>query len=292
MRRFLPSFSALQCFEAAARHQSFTRAAEELNLTQSAVSRQVRNLEDYLQLDLFERVKKRLILSEAGEKYAREVGDLLDRMEAATIRLMTQHDSQGVLEVGTLPTFGSRWLIPRLEGFASSYPDIQLNLVTHTRDIDFATQNIDIAIQYGQGNWPGCVSHLICEETVVAVGAPKLLGNDPERPAADVLGFTMLQLATRKQAWSQWLSAKNLGDREPGHGPCFEQFSMVSQAALSGLGLAVMPTLFVEDDLRSGRLIAPFGEAVPSGKGYYVVYPEDKSGLAKVQAFRDWIIQA
>jgi len=290
MRRYLPSFTALQCFEASARHMSFTRAGEELHLTQSAVSRQVRKLEEFLQLDLFQRVKKRLVLSEAGEKYARETAILLNGMEAATIRLLTSANQGGSLEVGSLPTFGSRWLIPRLGGFSQAYPDIQLNLVTQPTPFDFTTQDVDVAIQHGDGNWPGAIAHKIMDEDVIVVCAPKLLEGVTDITPAMATDFTLLQMATRPNAWDEWLQALGVTRKIHVTGPMFEQFSMVIEAALAGLGMAILPSLLIEDELKSGRLTAPFGGKMKSGRGYYFVYPENSPVLSRVTIFRDWIL--
>jgi DNA-binding transcriptional LysR family regulator len=204
-RRILPSLSALEFFDAAARHLSFTRAARELSVTQSAVSRQIRALEDYLGRPLFRRVKQRLVLTEPGEAYAIAVRDLLHRAEAATLELMA-YGSGGLLTVALLPTFGSRWLIPRLGDFTARHPDLQLNLVTQVRPFEFAGSDVDVAIHFGSDVWPGAVCHRLMGEEIIPVAAPSLLGNRPSvaRPE-DVARYTLLQHTTRPQAWQEWL---------------------------------------------------------------------------------------
>ncbi|WP_417835563.1 transcriptional regulator GcvA [Thalassospira tepidiphila] len=292
MRRVLPSLTALQFFESSARHLSFTRAAEELNVTQSAISRQIRALEEYLGRDLFRRVKKRLKLTAAGEAYAAQVRDLLDRAEAATLQVMAYSDAGGMLNVGTLPTFGARWLVPRLGDFKATWPDIQLNLITQTREFNFDREGIDIAIHFGEDNLPGCVTHRLMGETLIAVCAPKLLKENDDLPIARerVRNCTLLQHSTRPRAWQDWLAATGVAVVDELAGPRFEHFHMVIQAAVAGLGLALLPEFLVREELESGRLVAPFDVSIPNQHAYYVVYPKEKENNFAVRAFRDWLI--
>ncbi|HXH04458.1 MAG TPA: transcriptional regulator GcvA [Candidatus Competibacteraceae bacterium] len=292
MRRVLPSFIALQFFEAAARHLSFTRAAEELHVTQSAVSRQIRKLEETLRRPLFRRLKQRLLLTPAGEAYAAEIRALLDRAEAATLQLMAYSGAGGVLNLAILPTFGSRWLIPRLGSFTARYPDIQLNLVTQVKPFDFAESDVDVAIHFGAETWPGAIMHRLMGETVIPVCSPALLGersrlDDP----AGIARFTLLQHTTRPQAWQDWLRAVGLGHLDGLSGPRFEHFHMVIQAAIAGLGVALLPHFLVQEELVSGRLVIPVEYPVPSEHAYYLVYPEAKAELYRVRVFRDWLVE-
>lgn len=291
MRRTLPTSTSLLCFEAAARSLSFTRAAEELNLTQSAVSRQVRNLEDFLKTELFLRHKKHLSLTVQGLSYAKSVTQHLDRLEAETLNLMARDEADQTLNLGTFPTFGSRWLIPKLADFTSRHPDIRYNLVTSTVPFDFSRQDIDIAIQHGQGDWPDVESVKLVDETVVAVCAPSLLNDATTCSAHDVLGHTLLKLNTRNYAWPEWLQAQGIETSRTIHGPSFETFSMMIRAALSGLGIAILPEMYIEDELRDGRLVSPFAPALKSQRGYYLVSPKHKNDLNKVHAFRTWILR-
>jgi len=292
MRRTLPSLMALQCFEAAVRHLSFTRAAEELNLTQSAVSRQIRALEDFLGRALFERVKQRLVLTTAGEAYAAAIQDVLDRAEAATLQLMAYSGEGGVLTVAILPTFGSRWLVPRLGDFTACHPDIQLNLVTQVRPFDFDKVDADVAIHFGPALWPGAICHRLMGEEIVPVCAPGLLRgkavlDDPH----ELLDYTLLQHTTRPQAWNDWLHAVGIAEVEGGlRGPRFEHFFMVIQAAVAGLGIAVLPQFLVQDELDKGLLVKAIDKPVPSLHSYYLVHPATKADLYKVRMFRDWVL--
>jgi DNA-binding transcriptional LysR family regulator len=292
MRRTLPSLMALQCFEAAVRHLSFTRAAEELNLTQSAVSRQIRALEDFLSRPLFERVKQRLVLTTAGEAYAAAIQDVLDRAEAATLQLMAYSGEGGTLTVAILPTFGSRWLVPRLGDFAARYPDIQLNLVTQVRPFDFDKEEVDVAIHFGPALWPGAICHRLMGEEIVPVCAPGLLKGKPTlTDPRELLDYTLLQHTTRPQAWNDWLHAAGVAEVDGGlRGPRFEHFFMVIQAAITGLGIAVLPQFLVQDELDKGLLVIAFDKPVRSLHAYYLVHPATKADLYKVRVFREWVL--
>ncbi|MCP5366660.1 MAG: LysR family transcriptional regulator [Hyphomicrobiales bacterium] len=294
MRRILPTFTSLQCFEAAARHLNFTRAAEELNLTQSAVSRQVRNLESFLRQDLFRRADRRLGLTEAGADYARAVAGLLDGLQAETLKVLTRDAGPQVLNLALFPTFGSFWLIPRLGGFTAAHPHLQLNLTTGTRPFDLEADDVDVAIQHGDGTWPGAVTHLIAQEETIPVCAPSLVDGRRRVPAAELARFTRLHLQSRPYAWDEWMTARGLdapgGEAAADTGPRFEFFNMVIRAALAGLGVAVLPRMFVGEELAAGHLVAPFGPAVLSHRAYYMAYAARKADLPKVVAFRDWLL--
>ena len=290
-KRVLPSLTALQFFEAAVRHMSFTRAARELNVTQSAVSRQIRQLEDYVGRPLFRRIKQRLVLTEPGEAYSIAVRDVLDHAEAATLQLMAYGSGGGLLTVALLPTFGSRWLVPRLGDFTTRHPEIQLDLVTRVRPFDFAGSEIDVAIHFGAEVWPGATCRRLMGEVVVPVAAPSLLGgrNKLARPK-DVGRFTLLQHVTRPQAWQEWLRACGVESLDGRVGPRFEQFHMVIQAAIAGLGLALLPRFLIQDELASGRLVVAIDRPVKSAHAYYLVHPENKADLQRVTVFRDWLL--
>ena len=292
LRRVMPSLTALQFFDAAVRHMSFTRAAADLNVTQSAVSRQIRELEGFLGQPLFHRIKQRLVLTEAGEAYAGSVRDLLNQAEAATLQVMAYNGKGGVLTVALLPTFGSRWLVPRLGDFIARHQDIQLNLVAQVKPFDFSGSGIDAAIHFGSDVWPDAVCHRLMGEVIVPVCAPSLLAGRPEleRPG-DVAQFPLLQLTTRPQAWTDWLRAAGVDSFDGPHGPRFEEFHMVIQAAIAGLGMAVLPRFLIQEELASGRLVVACDRPVTSDQAYYLVHPEGKADLYKVCVFRDWLIE-
>ena len=289
-RGALPSLPALAAFEAAARHGSFTRAAEELNLTQGAVSRQVQALEAQLGLRLFERVRQRVALTPAGAAYAPEVRVALARLSAATVNLMAFRGAGGVLNLAILPTFGTRWLIPRLPRFLERNPGITINFATRLVPFDFERENLDAAIHFGDPVWPGTRMHRLMGEEIVPVASPALLARRPLTEPADVLGLPLLQQATRPRAWEHWLAAQGLSAERATPGPRFEQFAMVAQAAVAGLGLAIVPRFLVEDELRTGALQIPFDRSVHSAEAYYLVYPEEKADWPPVAAFRGWLL--
>jgi len=290
-KRILPSLTALQFFEASVRHMSFTRAARELDVTQSAVSRQIRQLEQFVGRPLFRRHKQRLVLTEPGETYAAAVRELLDRAEAATLQLMAYGSGGGVLTIALLPTFGSRWLVPRLGDFTARHPDIQLNLVTQVRPFDFTGSEIDAAIHFGREIWPGAICRQLMGEVVVPVAAPSLLGGAGLVRPQDVGRYTLLQHMTRPQAWQEWLHACGVQDVDGRMGPRFEEIHMVIQAAVAGLGLAILPRFLIREEIAGGRLVVAIDRPVKSEHAYYLVHPERKADLRRVAVFRDWLLE-
>lgn len=290
-RLSVPSLSALAAFEAAARHGSFTRAAEELNLTQGAVSRQVAQLEAQLGVALFERVRKRVAPTPAGLAYAAEIRDGLSRLAAATVSAMAFRGAAGVLHLAILPTFGTRWLIPRLPRFIEAHPGVTINFATKLVPFDFAREPLDAAIHFGDPVWPGARLHRLMGEEIVPVAAPALVARLGFSAPADMLRAPLLQQSTRPRAWANWLEQQGLPPSRALMGPRFEQFAMVSQAAVAGLGLAIVPRFLVEEELRAGSLVIPFDLPVTGSEGYYLVYPEARERLPAVVAFRDWLLR-
>jgi len=291
-RSLVPSLGALQAFEAAARHGSFTRAAEELALTQGAVSRQVAALEAQLCVALFTRVRQRVALTLAGTSYAEEVREALSRLSAATLAAMTLRGAGGTLALAILPTFGTRWLIPRLPAFFQRHPEVTIDFSSRIRPFDFAREGLDAAIHFGDRVWPGAVLHPLMGETIVPVASPALVASAPLREPADVLRVPLLHQSTRPRAWAEWLQAQGLSPQRALAGPSFEQFAMVAQAAVAGLGLAIVPRFLVEEELRAGLLVVPFDRPVESPQGYWLVYPQEKRDRPAVAAFRDWLLEA
>lgn len=270
---------------------SFTQAADELNLTQSAVSRQVQNLEIFLKTPLFLRIRKRLQLTEEGMDYARVVQGQLDILEEESMKLITKNLGDGVLNLGTFTTFGSRWLIPKLSEFGQKYPNIQVNFITSNSPFDFTSQNIDIAVQHGDGEWAGLNAIPLMKEEVIAVCTPDLIQDSAAVTPQHVLEYNFLHLKTRQYAWPEWLGAQDVQYRGSLHGTQFETFDYMIRAAMSGLGVAIVPLMYVEEDLKAGRLVAPFGEKIESHRRYYLVTTEAKSHLQKVKAFSEWMLE-
>jgi LysR family transcriptional regulator, glycine cleavage system transcriptional activator len=291
-RRVLPSLNALRTFEAVARHNSFTRAAEELNVTQSAASRLVHSLEEYLEVALFTRRSRRIQLTDQGTYYSRLVSRSLDLLEAGTVELMSSRAGQGTLSVGMLPTFGTRWLLPRLPSFQKLHPDISVNVVSSDGDLDFTRERIDIAIRFGHGEWSDALVDPLMGEEVQVVCSPILV--DPDRPLdhpGDITRYRLIEHSTRPHSWEHWFRSVGAELSPIDWGPRLEHFFMIIEAAKAGLGMALLPTFLIEEELRTGSLIAPFKTRVSGPGAYYLVTPQTKAGLPRVTAFRRWVLE-
>ncbi len=289
MRPRLPSLNALKAFEAAARHESFTRAAEELCVTQGAVSHQVKALEVELAIKLFNRERQRLIITEAGREYLGVVRDALDRTAAGTERLL-QRQSSGVLTVSTSPDFAAKWLVHRLGNFAEAHSSIDLRVSATLHHVDFAREEVDLAVRHGDGNWPGLDAVRLSTERLFAVCSPKLLaGRRRLEKVGDVLKFPLIHLDNRTD-WANWLQGVGLDKVEVVHGPVLNRASMVIDAAINGQGIALARTTLAAWDLINGRLVRPFGESLPVSKTYWIVCPKATAGLPKIVTFRDWLL--
>ncbi len=288
-RRFLPSLSHLQAFEAAARTGSVTTAARELNLTQSAVSRQIKALEDQLEVELFHRERQTIRLTPGGETYAREVRDALRKIGTASMNLRANPHG-GTLNLAILPTFGTRWLAPRLPDFLKENPGITLNLTTRLTVFDFALEPMDAAIHIGSGQWRGAETVLLRHEIVVPACSPELAAQYDFREAADLRRAPLLHITTRPDAWERWLRQHGVPD-EHVHGMLFDQFATLAQVARSGLGVALLPVFLIEDELRTGQLVRalPDGE-MQSAESYYLAWPHERAAHPPLVAFRDWLL--
>ena len=285
-RRFLPSISALLAFEAVARLGSATAAAQELSLTQSAVSRQLKTLEAQLEVPLILRQGRQLVLTEAAQAYVGEVREILNRLAHASVSLRTNPEG-GALNLAILPAFGMHWLAPRLADFARAHPEVTVNLSTRLRPFAIQDSAFDAAIHFGHEDWPGVRYLPLMPETVVPVCGPGLMAA-PVRDAARMLDYPLLHLETRPRGWARWLAALGV-DAEPPAGMVFDQFATMAQAAIHGLGVALLPTFFAEPYLRDGQLMRASDQTTQSIGSYYLVWPdrEDRSGALK--SFRAWL---
>ena len=290
-RSLRPSLAALQAFEASARHLSFTRAAEELNLSQGAISRQIATLESQLGVALFSRVRQRISLTPTGASYAEDIRDALNRLSAATVNAVAFKGAGGPLALAILPTFGTRWLIPRLPDFSHKHPEVTINFSTRILPFDFSREPLDAAIHFGDPLWPGAVMHRLMGETIVPVASPDLIKRLAIKSPADLLRAPLLKQATRPLAWNEWLTAQGLDPAEAVPGPSFEQFAMVAQAAIAGLGAAIVPRFLVEEEIGSGALVVPIDRPIESKQAYWLVYPEEKTDRPAVKAFRSWLLE-
>lgn len=290
-RRHLPTLTAMQCFETSARHMSFTRAADELNLTQSAVSKQVAQLESVLRHPLFRRVRKRLQITPEGALYLTEVQKILAQVEMST-RYMQSHGGQNeVLNVTTLPTFGARWLLPRLNGFRFRHPNVYLNITNRSEPFDLDEERIDVAFFFGNGAWPNAECIQMVDEEMVPVCAPAILPSTGIHEPLALTRLVLLQSAARPEAWHNWFEAQGCYTEHSYHGPRFDTFFMLLSAARAGCGVALVPRFLAEEELENGTLTTPWPYSLPSRAAYYLAYPEHKGELAKVRGFIDWMLE-
>lgn len=286
----LPSTAAMQCFEAAARHMSFTRAAEELNITQSAVSKQVAQLESHLQHRLFRRVRRSLLLTPEGSMYLTEVRKILSHIEMSTNYLMSYDGQSEALKIATLPTFGARWLVEKLSAFQERYPQINLDFYEKVEAFDLQKEGIDIAFFYGHGSWPNLESEKLFDENVIAISSPDYLAANSLSSAMELASCRLLHLSTRPAAWHQWFAAQNIATDRSYHGTRFETFHMLIRAVMFGSGVGLVPRFLVEEELASGRLVIAWPFSLTSSNAYYLVYPEELGELPKVRRFADYLM--
>lgn len=291
MRRTIPSVNALLAFDAAARHQSFTRAAAELVLTESAISRQVANLESTLGVKLFERLNQRVTLTQAGQRYSTQVKQSLERMERDTLEVMAHEGQGGFLELAVLPTFASQWLIPRLVHFQAQHPGITLNLSARTGVFLFDDSPFDAAIHFGHPTWPGTQASYLFTDEAVPVCAPALWGTRRSASARSLAQLPLLHSSTRPEDWRNWFAAEGVSDINAMKGPRMELHSMLISAACCGLGVALVPHFLVAEHLARGTLLMPVARPVHSGKAYYLVCPEARQSAQPLGAFRDWLLE-
>lgn len=289
MRRRIPSINALMAFDAAARHASITRAADELALTESAVSRQISQLEDQLGVQLFHRVKKRLSLTRAGAAYARDVAEVLERLERHTFDVMSNEGEGGTLDIAVLPTVGSLWLIPRLTDLYDRHPTLTVSMSARSSRFLFSETTFDGALCFGSATWPGAQTDFLFDEELVVVAGGRLLERPASWSAEAVLEERLLHLATRPAAWSSWATAAGVGAANLLQGPRFEQQSMVISAACAGQGLALVPRFLIDVPLQRAELKIVSDISVRSEGSYYFAYPEEKAGEPQIQLFRQWL---
>lgn len=279
----------LVAFEAAARHGSISRAAEELHLTQSAVSRQIHQLEQFLGVALFERVRQRIVLTDGGRIYAAEVRQTLTSLATASHQAMSFAGSES-LNLAVLPTFGARWLIPRVGSFAALHPKAAINFSARLVPFDFHEEPFDAAIHHGEPHWPGAICEHLMDEDIVAVVSPAYKRKLQLSSVRDVARATLLQQATRPLLWADWFKAAGIEDVDALRGPRFEQFAMVAQAAVASLGVALVPRFLATEEVAAGKLLVLRSHRLADTGGYYLVYPESRAQAPLVRSFRDWIM--
>lgn len=286
-RRYMPSISLLRSFECAARHGSFTAAAAELNQTQGAISRQIRALEDQLGSDLFVRERQLVRLTIAGEVYAQEIREALKRISDATINFCA-NPKGGSLNLAILPTFGTRWLAPRLPQFLSRNPGITINLTTRLAPFDFDMDRQDAAIHFGQDYWPGSELDFLMVETLIPACSLQFIDKYDFAKAEELLEVPLIHLSSRADAWRSWFLAQGI-ETNALHGMMIDQFATAAQAAIAGLGVALLPEFLIAQELSRGDLVKALDLPLQSSEKYYLAWPIRRSSYEPLIAFRRWL---
>jgi LysR family transcriptional regulator, glycine cleavage system transcriptional activator len=291
VRPRLPPLNAIKAFEAAARLSSFTRAAEELNVTHGAVSRQIRLLENWLGTSLFLRTSRNAAPTRAGADLLAEAGPALDRLATVASHLQNGVQARGLLHISALPTFAMRWLIPRLPDFQREHPALELRIVTASTPAEQFRMGADVVLS-GPSRQPGWVGSRFLAEMYLPLLSPGLSTEHPLRAPADLAQHTLLHAATRREMWPRWLTAAGVTDLRPARNQVFEHFYFAIQAAIEGLGVVMGPLALVGDELREGRLVAPIKEPTLGTRGYFVYAPEASSAAPDVTTLRRWLVSA
>lgn len=290
-RRLTPSMSLLIAFEAAARHGSFTKAADELALTQSAVSRQVQTLEAQLEIELFRREGRKIELTAAGALYQHELTAALGRIRSATLQAISYSSNDGPLNLAVLPTLGSKWLLPRMHEFYARHPGILVHI--HSRiireDVQASTQDMNAIICAGHGEWPGYIAHELFPERLVVVASPTALPEYRTLSPKDITGQVLLNVVSRPSVWPDWFDAHGLDHRHMRSGPSFELTAHLIQAVSAGIGIGLIPHILVQDELKRGELVA-LSEPMESGRSYFLAYPSRYQHLPSLKAFSQWLL--
>ena len=286
-RRFLPSLSQLLAFDAVVRHRSVTAAATELNLTQSTVSRLTQSLEEQLGTDLFIRQKRRLTPTQAALAYQGDIQRALDMIQRASMSVVA-NPGGGTISLAVLPTFATRWLGPRLGGFFEAHPGISVNLSTRIQRFSFETEIFDAVIYFGDPDWPDVHHHKLFDEALTACASPGFLDRNPITTPEDMSGVPLLRLENRPESWADWFAGQG-GQMNGAEGMVVDQFSMMIQAAISGLGIALLPDYLARIEMAEGRLLPVLDEAVPGSGSYWLAWPEAKASHGALSRFRDWL---
>jgi LysR family glycine cleavage system transcriptional activator len=292
-RRRLPPLNALRAFEAAARHLNFSRAADELTVTPGAVSQQIQNLEDYVGAALFKRTPRGLLLTDSAQMALPALREAFDRLAEAASLLTAAVDGRR-LTLTAPPSFAAKWLVPRLGRFEAAHPQVDVWLSAGMDLVDFATSDVDLAIRYGAGPYPGLEAIRLINETVIPVMSPDLMATNPVRMPADLAGHVLLHDGSPDADescpdWQMWLAARGVRGLDANRGPRFNQSSLVIEAAVSGRGVALAKRTLAQDDLDAGRLVAPMPIPTIVDFAYFLVHPKAKGRLPQVKAFIGWI---
>ena len=289
MARRLPPLNALKAFETAARHLSFTKAAEEMYVTQAAISHQIKALEDHLGLKLFMRKNRSLLLTEEGQSYFLDIKEIFLQLHESTEKLLAR-GAKGSLTVCLQPSFAIQWLVPRLNQFSEQHPDIDVRIKAVDLDEGSLTDDVDVAIYYGRGSWRNLHADKLHTEYLLPVCSPLLLNSSkPLQEPTDLQYHNLLHDGSRR-AWKAWFTTQNFKHFNVNQGPIFSHSSMVLQAAIHGQGVALAHNVLARPDINSGRLIVPFNHVLISKDAYYLVCRESQTELGKITAFRQWMV--
>jgi LysR family transcriptional regulator, glycine cleavage system transcriptional activator len=291
MRRLQPPVHLLRAFTATARLGSISVAAASLHLTQSAVSKQVQELERWLGVPLFARVKKRLQLTPSGARYEQAVRLALAQLETATLDMMSTRGGAGVLHLSTLPTIGSKWLIPRLPLFYAAQPKIELRFMPFAQGYDFLQSELDCALRYGEGTWPGACADYIVGRDLIVIAPSRVRGVAHVKKSADIARFPLLQHVSLPNAWADWCEAHGVVNVNPHSGPQLDQYHSLIRAVQVGMGLALVPRCLVADEVAAGQISMPLPDGYSTQAGYYFCYPEAKAAFEPLVMFRDWLLE-
>ena len=296
LRRLSPPVHLLRAFSTVTRFGGVSRAAEALHLTQSAVSKQIKELENWVGVPLFERTRKRLALTPAGERYEKAVRGVLAQLEAATLELITSDDGGGALHLSSLPTFAAKWLIPRLPQFQQLHPQVTLHFVPYVHSYDFERPELDCSILFGEGHWPGAHAHYITGNEVALIAPRTRVADWTIDTPGDVAHHTLMRHVTVPEAWLRWSETHGVESLiDPLAGPQFDQFQTMIRAVMAGMGLALVPRCLVQDEIAAGVVREPLADAARRGGyqsdvGYWLCYPEGRMQLHALQCFRQWVL--
>ncbi|WP_428623186.1 transcriptional regulator GcvA [Sedimenticola sp.] len=284
-----PPLNAIKTFECAARHLSFSLAADELHVTASAVSHQIKSLEAYLGVRLFRRQTRQIRLTPEGEAYLPAIRMGLEQINEATRRLMSRQDA--VIRINVAPAIAGGWLIPRLYDFYSTHAGVEIEITTSMRLVDFSRSDVDLAVRYGKGKWPGLISHLLLQEELVLVCSPKLLeGDRGPKSATDLKHLPLLHVRPKITDWQEWFSAAGIEPLDLEKAIGFQSSPLMLDAVEAGLGYGIVSRHLIQQELASGRVVIPLEIHATGSNGYYLVYPESRNNDPKVALFRDWVL--
>lgn len=288
MRTPFPSLNALRAFVAIGKHGNLKHAADELFVTASALSHQIKNLEEVLGVHLFHRSKSGLTLTPAGQLIHSDISDAFAKIRQSLSQLEEQKKRE-LLNISMLSTFAMRWFIPRLSDFQMKYPEIEVRISTSITQVDFEREDMDCAIRSGRGQWPGLHAEYLFAETFTPVCNPELAGS-LKRPE-DLARHTLLHARLRPDDWHVWLGAVGSSNIKPAHEQTFETRNFAIQAAVDGVGIAIIDPSLVAEEIKTGRLLIPFPQTLADKSAYYLVYPEKHVLLPRIQQFQAWLLQ-